>query len=118
MPEFPSLKTGAVAQYPLGRGIRTGTTVVEFLDGGEQRFSSQRMRRRWVVRMEQLDEGEAMRVAAFASQYLNTLEPFRFTDPWNGAVYERCVLEGEEATVRAVSQMDCGVALVVAEEVG
>lgn len=116
MPEFPILKTGAVAQYPLGRGIRTGTKVVEFLDGGEQRFAAQRVLRRWVVRMEQLDEGEAMRVAAFAEQYLSTLEPFSFTDPWDGAVYARCVLEGDEAAVRAASRMDCGVTLTVAEE--
>lgn len=116
MPEFPKLKTGVVAQYPLGRALGSGTKVVEFLDGSAQRFASRRMRRQWEVRMEQLDEGEARRVVAFAEQYLRTLEAFSFTDPWDGAVYAECVLEGEEATVRAAARGECAVTLVVAEE--
>lgn len=117
MPEFPKLKTEAVAQYPLGRETRAGTKVVEFLDGGSQRFAAQRMRRRWVVRLAQLDEGEAARMAAFAWQYLSTLEAFSFTDPWDGTMYAQCVLEGDTAVVRAAAAGQCSIELVVAEEV-
>ncbi len=113
MAEFPKLKTGVVAQYPLTREIRTATRVLPFVDGTMQRYAMQPTRRRWRVRLEELDEGEAARVDAFARQYLLTLEPFAFEDPMDGTRYENCVLERDSVQWRAESDWLCGMELVV-----
>ena len=118
MAEFPKLKTGAVAQYPLTREIRLSTRVLPFLDGAAQRYAVMPPKRQWRVRLEQLDEGEAARVDEFARRYLQTLEPFSFVDPLDGSVYPNCVLEADWVQVRADSDWECRMELLVtAEEV-
>lgn len=119
MAEFPKLKTGAVAQYPLTRELQHATRVLPFLDGTMQRYAMRPARRRWRIRLEQLDEGEAARVDAFARQYLLTLEPFSFQDPMDGAVYANCELEADGTRWRADSDWLCGMELTVTSgEVG
>ena len=50
MPDFPALKTGAVAQDGSVTTIRFGTRVLRFTDGAEQRFRDSRgARRRWMI---------------------------------------------------------------------
>lgn len=116
MAEFPKLKTGAVAQYPLGREVESRTRVLEFLDGAEQRIRLSKPRRRWRIALEMLDEGEAARIDAFVAQHLETLESFVFTDPFSGVRYESCVVEGDGHEVRAESGWRCGMTLTIAEE--
>ncbi len=93
MGEFPVLKTGAVMQYPADYRISFSTHVVRFLDGGEQRCREYSgALRRWVVRLDLLDDEER-----FESQQ-GALGEFSLTDPWDGTVYPSCSLEdGEEA---------------------
>lgn len=117
MLEFPKLKTGVSAQYGLWSEVRAKTRVMEFIDGSEQRYRVTKPRRRWVVRLEQLDEGEAARVEEFARRHFETLESFRFTDPVSGSVHDGCVLEGTSREVEARSRENCGLKLVVAEGV-
>jgi len=118
MAEFPKLKTGAVAQYPLTREIRLSTRVLPFLDGSMQRYAMRGPRRQWRIRLAQLDEGEAARVDEFARRYLRTLEPFSFEDPLDGVVHANCVLEADTVEWRAESDWACGMELIVtAEEV-
>ena len=96
MPSFPILKTGAVAQYPAERQIIFSTQVLEFIDGNEQRFREYRQAiRRWVIRLDLLDEGEFQAIAEFFDQG-DPASPFSFTDPWEGTVYPSCVIEGDE----------------------
>ncbi|MBI5280518.1 MAG: hypothetical protein HY858_02460 [Candidatus Solibacter usitatus] len=118
MSQFPMLKTGAAAQYPLERESRRGVRVMRFLDGSEQRYAARKERRRWVVRVDQLDEREAAALSEFARRYFETLERFAFTDPADGSVHPQCVLEGERQTVLAGGEWRFGTTLVIAAEEG
>ena len=91
MPGFPILRTGAVAQYPLATGRRTGTTVLEFVDGAEQRFPTMGASLRgWVLTYGQLDEGEMRSLRSFVESNLESGSLFPFTDPSTNAVYSNC----------------------------
>jgi len=118
MAEFPKLKTGAVAQYPMMREVRVRTRVLPFIDGTEQRYLIEKPLRRWVIRLDALDEGEAVGIDEFVRRHLETLESFAFTDPWSGVTYPQCVVEGSGHGLAAASESTCGLGLIVAEEAG
>jgi len=92
---FPALKTGAVAQYPLERGVRFSTQAVRFLDGSQQRF---RMYgnglRRWTVKLDLLDEQELGAVIDFIEALGSAV--FAFIDPVSGTTASNCVISGEQ----------------------
>ncbi len=49
---FPTLKTGAVAQYPATEASQFSSFVVRFLDGGDQRHRQfPAALRRWVIKL-------------------------------------------------------------------
>src|SRR5215831_14197241 len=97
MAQFPALRTGAVAQYPLQSGRVYATGVVRFVDGNEQRSRMfARPLRRWVVRLELLDESELAAVESFFLIQHGSNGTFSFTDPADGTVYARCSLEDDE----------------------
>ncbi len=94
MSEFPRLKTGAVLQYPAEQGIAYSTHIVRFLDGSEQRCREYSAPiRRWVVRLNLLDDEELSRLEEFFEDQQGALDDFSFTNPWDGAVYPSCSLE-------------------------
>jgi hypothetical protein len=91
MSAFPVLKTGAVAQYPLERSVRFPVQAVRFLDGSQQIYQlSAGGLRRWVIRLELLDEAEAVALVNFAEAQQGS--EFAFTDPVTGDVVNRCVI--------------------------
>jgi hypothetical protein len=91
--DFPLLKTGAVAQYGSDRRREFSTQVYRFVDGAEQRFPGfGAVLRRWVIRLELLDEAELLAVQEL---FVNE-SSFSFTDPWDGVVYPNCRFEGDE----------------------
>lgn len=94
MLEFPRLKTGVSAQYPLHREIIGETRTLTFLDGKQQRFPGKRIHRRWILRLGELGEEEAAAIENFAFQHRQTGEPFRFADPLSGREHFPCYLEG------------------------
>lgn len=97
MSAFPSLKTGVVAQYPADRQQNFSTQVLRFLDGGEQRFPSYGgTLRRWVVRLDLLDEGELTMLEAFFLQQGGRAGVFSFTDPFDATVYASCSFDADE----------------------
>ena len=56
---FPTLKTGAVMQYPGKRTLQFSTDVVRFLDGTEQRYRDYpSVLHRWTIQLDLLDESE------------------------------------------------------------
>jgi hypothetical protein len=98
MANFPLLKTGAVAQYPLIRTVRYSTCVLRFVDGTEQRFREHNSPvRRWVIRLDLLDEEELSRIDEFFVSEQGHLGDFSFTDPWDGMEYPSCSLENDIA---------------------
>lgn len=105
MATFPILKTGAVAQYPLGFGVRFATQAVWFLDGSQQKYRlAGTGLRRWTVNLALLDEQELGAVIAFVEQQGSAA--FVFTDPLSGANVQNCVLSGERFDATMQGEMN------------
>ena len=102
MAEFPKLKTGAVAQYPALRESRWQNENVRFLDGTFQRYrDAAAIRRRWLIHLELLDEGEMGALEEFFADLGGAFGEFTFNDPWDGQAYEHCHLEDEASFLSA-----------------
>ena len=96
MIRFPTLKTGAVAQYPLVLTFSYRADVVWFLDGSEQRFrNSPSVLHAWVIALDQLDEQEMQSVEQFFIASAGAAETFAFTDPMSNIVYPNCSITGD-----------------------
>jgi hypothetical protein len=94
---FPALKTGVVAQYPADRQQNFSTQVLRFLDGSEQRFPAYGATlRRWVIRLDSLDEGELANLEAFFESQGGRAGVFSFTDPFDATVYPSCSFDADE----------------------
>jgi hypothetical protein len=116
MATFPILKTGALAQYPLARGVRYSTQAVQFMDGSRQRFRLYgNGLRRWTVRLDQLDETELGAVIAFVEQQVGA--NFTFTDPATGDNVANCAISGEQFTAGMTREIN-GQATLLIEEIG
>jgi hypothetical protein len=112
---FPTLRTGAVAQYPLERSVRFATQSVRFLDGSQQRFKLYGAGlRRWVVKLGLLDEQELSALIAFVEAQGS--EAFAFTDPVSGTTVSRCIVADERLEAGMIAEGQ-GHATIVVEEV-
>jgi hypothetical protein len=90
MQRFPKLSSGAVAQYPCERIWVRPASRIPFVDGSSKRFALKKPKRRWVVRLEELNEGELAVVSEFHRQHLGEALGFEFEDPWTGDVVAGC----------------------------
>jgi len=91
MSTFPTLKTGAVMQYPAQRGVQFSTTALQFVDGSEQRFRIyQAPLHQWVIQLSLLDQSELHQYQDFCRAMAGRAENFTFTDPWDGTTYPSC----------------------------
>src|SRR5215470_1847073 len=116
MVSFPLLKTSAVAQYPAQRSLYFRNQVLRFVDGAEQRYrDSAGAMHRWVIRLEQLDEGEAAALDLFLAANQGAFGSFAFTDPWDGHVYPNCSLAGDGLDVTVLGEMQGRTGLIVVE---
>jgi hypothetical protein len=114
MATFPLLKTGAVAQYPLDRGVRFSTQAVRFMDGSQQRFRLfGTALRRWTLKLDQLDEQELASVIAFVEQQGSAV--FAFTDPVTGDTVTTCAISGEQFDAIMTSEMSGQTTVVIQE---
>ena len=94
MADFPTLKTGAIAQYPARRTRQFSTHVLRFLDGSEQRFRSYGSPlKKWAISLTLLDDAELTKIAAFFAAHGGRAGTFSFTDPWDGTLYANCSFE-------------------------
>jgi len=114
--EFPVLKTGALAQDGLECGWRTQTRVLRYVDGGEQTLKLRRGRRRWTVKLAQLDEGELAQVSELVETVRGESGEFAFTDPRTGVRHVRCRLEGENFEAHLAGLGDGRAELKIVEE--
>jgi Conserved hypothetical protein 2217 (DUF2460) len=113
---FPSLKTGAVAQYPATRRIRHQNQALRFVDGTEQRYRDcEAPLRRWEIRLSQLDEGEMGALEEFFTANQGAFGSFAFTDPFDGATYPDCSLEADALGLAAVADMSSTSSFTVVE---
>lgn len=92
MSNFPALKTGAVAQYPLQAATRYSTQEVLFLDGSRQAYALAAPLRRWAIAVKKLDVAEVSAIHDFLD--LQQGAPFSFTDPVSGSIAQKCLVRG------------------------
>lgn len=117
MLEFPRLKTGVSAQYPLQRETVVRIRRFTFLDGKQQRFPAKKFHRRWVLWLSELGEEEAAAIESLAFRHRETGEPFRFEDPITGRVHYPCYLEERAQEQTALGPGRRKSALVIVEGV-
>jgi uncharacterized protein DUF2460 len=116
MQTFPTLKTGAVAQYPASRRVEYQNQAVRFVDGTEQRYrDSGGPRRRWEIALRLLDEGELAAIEEFFGAAGGTFNKFAFVDPWDGVEYADCSLAEDALEIAATGEMRGGATLIVVE---
>ncbi len=113
---FPTLRTGAVAQYPASRLIHFSNQTVRFIDGSEQRYRDcARALRRWEIALEQLDDGERTTLETFFRAIQGRAGSFTFIDPWDGTTYTNCSLADDELTLTATDEGQARGRLTVVE---
>ena len=118
MDQFPKLRTGAIAQYPSAREYRFANEVVRFLDNSEQRYrDAVAARRRWVIRLARLDEGELAELANFFHKQQGRLGRFEFEDPWTGAMISDCRFDQDQFRSNSVGEFDCESVVTIIEPV-
>jgi hypothetical protein len=116
MSAFPTLKTGAVMQYPAQRGVAFSTTALDFVDGSEQRFRSyQAPLHRWVVQLSLLDQAELQEFQEFFRAVDGRAQNFSFTDPWDGTNYASCSLGSDDMTAVLAGEWNGETLLTVME---
>ena len=116
MSTFPKLKTGAVAQYPIVRELRLQNQTMRFVDGSRQGYrDAGAVRRRWVIRLDLLDEGVLAAIEEFFIAQQGAYGEFNFVDPWDGHEYENCRLERDEAVLASAGEMQGGTTVTVVQ---
>jgi hypothetical protein len=106
MATFPTLKTGAVAQYPASKSLRFQNQILRFLDGTDQRYrDSAGVLHKWVIRLSELDEQEMADIEQFFVDNQGCFGSFAFTDPWDGHVYQNCSVASDELDLASAAEM-------------
>ena len=116
MATLPLLKTGAVMQYPATKALRFSNQVIRFVDGSEQRYrGSQAPLRRWVIRLDLLDEAELAAFEEFIVTQEGSFGSFSFIDPWDGITYPDCSLDQEAFELELLDELRASTILIVRE---
>jgi hypothetical protein len=90
--------------------------VYRFVDGGEQRFPLYGgALKRWVVRLDVLDEAEMEAVESFFASQAGRAGHFEFTDPWDGTVHPDCSFGGDELAAEYRGAGDSRLTVVLRE---
>jgi hypothetical protein len=97
MAAFPRVGNRAVAQYPSARRVESSTTVLEYLDGTEQRFRNRAApATHWLIRLSDVPAEELVAIEVFFLEQQGQYGSFSFTDPWDGTEYPDCSFESDE----------------------
>lgn len=116
MTTFPTLKTGAVTQYPAQRGVQFSTVALQFVDGAEQRFRGYAAPlHQWVIQLSLLDQRELQELQEFFRSLDGRVNNFAFTDPWDGTNYPSCGLGSDSMTAILSGEWNGNTALTVQE---
>ncbi len=111
---FPLLRTNAVMQYPATRDFSFANSVLRFVDGSQQCYrESAASLRRWLVRLDLLDETELSNLQAFFGSNQGRFASFSFTDPWDNTVFPDCSLDQDSFEFTLAGEMRAQTALIV-----
>lgn len=114
--DFPTLSTGAVIQHPAKRSVKYSTEVLQFLDGTEQRIPRQaKQLHEWTVNLDLLNEDETEAMKQFFEAVQGSQNSFAFSDPWDGAKYADCSLDGDSLALEISGEMRGKTSVVVRE---
>ena len=103
-------------QYPAEKRLEFSTGVLRCVDGTEQRYREySSAARRWVIRLERLDESELRALEEFFVAEQGQFGSFTFTDPWDGTEHADCSLEDAELDIELTGEMSGRTSLVVRE---
>ena len=103
---FPTLKTGATAQYPLRVTLSGRVDIVWFLDGSEQRMrNAPSFLHTWEIALEQLDEQELRSIEEFLLANEGSAETFAFTDPVSQQVYPNCSIQSDSIDLTSIAPL-------------
>ena len=113
---FPTLKTGAVMQYPATKGAQYWSFVVRFLDGADQRnrqYSAPL--HRWIIDLEMLDESELNTLEQFFIAQAGRFATFTFVDPWTQTSYANCSMDQDVLDYQLSGEARGTIKLIVSE---
>lgn len=116
MANFPTLKTGAVAQYPANKTFYFRNQILRFLDGTDQRYrDSSGPLHAWELRLNKLGEAEMATIEAFFAENQGSFGTFTFTDPWDGQVYRNCSLASDSLGLVSTDETQGSVIVKIVE---
>lgn len=116
MTTFPTLATGAIAQYPVSRASTYSTEVIQFLDGSHQRSKIRgKMLRRWQISLAQLSEDELLAVEQFFDSTQGNFGLFTLVDPLTGENVLNCRLQNP-SVITQYAAVGSGSAVLLIEE--
>jgi hypothetical protein len=114
MLSFPKLRSNSVMQYPATREVLFANTVIRFVDGNRQCYRESRdAMRRWLVRLDLLDESELVKLQTFFVSEQGRTGSFSFTDPWDQIEYQDCSLDQDSFEFELLGEMRARAVLVV-----
>jgi hypothetical protein len=113
---FPTLKTGAVVQYPATRNTQYSSVVVRFLDGNDQRYRQYSAPvQRWAIKLDMLDEAELRALDQFFSEQEGRAGVFAFVDPWTQTAHTNCSLDQDTLSYTLSGETQGSASLTVVE---
>ena len=116
MPTFPTLKTGAVVQYPATKSVQYSSFAVRFLDGADQRYRQYSAPlRRWAIHLELLDEGELNTLEQFFIAQEGSFATFTFIDPWTQTSFPNCSIDQDILDYQLSGESQGAMKLIVSE---
>jgi len=112
---FPTLKTGAIAQYPASKITQYSSYVMRFLDGTDQRHRQYTPLRRWTIQLNMLDEAEVNALEQFFEQQQGRFGSFSFIDPSTQTTFPNCSLGQDSFQMELSGDMRGLTKLVIVE---
>ena len=113
---FPTLKTGAITQYPATKTTQYSCVVARFLDGSDQRCRDYSAPlRRWTIQLNMLDDVELSALDHFLITQQGRFGTFSFVDPWTQSTISNCTLEQDVLDYQLSGDMRGSTSLVVVE---
>jgi hypothetical protein len=105
-PIFPTLSSGAVAQYPLPISYTSPVDIIRFIDAADQRFMARgKTLRAWHLQLSFLNEDELAQIAQFFEALEGQYSLFGFPDPYGGQTVPNCRM-GESSLVTDYLSVD------------
>jgi|SRR5579859_1814280 len=113
---FPTLKTGAITQYPTTKTTQYSSIVSRFLDGSDQRYRDYSAPlRRWIIQLNMLDDAELNELDYFFNTQQGRFGTFSFIDPWTQTTIPSCTVEQDTLDYELSGELRGGTSLVIVE---